>query len=56
MLSNRAYIGEAVHKGDRNPGEHDAIIDRDTWDRVHTILQESPRKRAARHAPTRPRC
>ena len=48
MLSHRAYIGEAVHKGDSYPGEHDAIIDRETWDRVHTILQESPRKRAAR--------
>ena len=48
MLSNRAYIGEAVHKGASYPGEHDAIIDRETWDRVHAILQESPRKRAAR--------
>lgn len=48
MLSNRAYLGEAVHKGDSYPGEHDAIIDRETWDRVHAILQESPRKRAAR--------
>jgi hypothetical protein len=48
MLNNRAYVGEAVHKGDSYPGEHDAIIDRDTWDRVHAILQESPRKRAAR--------
>jgi site-specific DNA recombinase len=48
MLSNRAFIGEAVHKGDSYPGEHDAIIDRETWDRVHAILQESPRKRAAR--------
>ena len=48
MLSNRAYIGEAVHKGESYPGEHDAIIDRETWDRVHAILQESPRKRAAR--------
>jgi site-specific DNA recombinase len=48
MLNNRAYIGEAVHKGGSYPGEHDAIIDRETWDRVHTILQESPRKRAAR--------
>ncbi|MDR5654365.1 recombinase family protein [Ruixingdingia sedimenti] len=48
MLSNRAYIGEAVHKGDSYPGEHDAIIDREIWDRVHAILQESPRKRAAR--------
>ena len=47
MLSNRAYIGEAVHKGASYPGEHDALIDRETWDRVHVILQESPRKRAA---------
>ncbi|WP_297778427.1 recombinase family protein [uncultured Roseovarius sp.] len=48
LLNNRAYIGEAVHKGDSYPGEHDAIIDHETWDRVHAILQESPRKRAAR--------
>ena len=48
LLNNRALIGEAVHKGESYPGEHDAIIDRETWDRVHTILQESPRKRAAR--------
>jgi hypothetical protein len=48
MLNNRAYIGEAVHKGDSYPGEHEAIIDRETWDKVHAILQESPRKRAAR--------
>nr|WP_213395107.1 recombinase family protein [Yoonia sp.] len=48
LLNNRAYIGEAVHKGDSYPGEHDAIIDRAVWDKVHSILTESPRKRAAR--------
>jgi len=48
MLNNRAYIGEAVHKGQSYPGEHKAIIDSTTWDKVHTILKESPRKRAAR--------
>ncbi|MFB2594156.1 recombinase family protein [Paracoccus sp. p4-l81] len=48
MLANRAYLGEAVHKGDSYPGEHDAIVDHETWDKVHAILQESPRKRAAR--------
>ena len=48
LLNNRALIGEAVYKGESYPGEHDAIIDRETWDKVHTILQESPRKRAAR--------
>ena len=39
---------EAPFKGESYPGEHDGIIDRETWDRVHAILQESPRKRAAR--------
>ncbi|MDX2154682.1 MAG: hypothetical protein SFV54_28320, partial [Bryobacteraceae bacterium] len=39
---------EAVHKGDSYPGEHDAIIDRDVWDKVHLMLKESPRARAAR--------
>lgn len=48
MLNNRAYLGEAVHKGNSYPGEHEAIVDRETWDKVHAILQESPRKRAAR--------
>jgi len=48
LLNNRAYIGEAVHKGDGYPGEHDALINREMWDRVHAIFQESPRKRAAR--------
>src|SRR5690606_18800522 len=32
MLNNRAYIGEAVHKGQSYPGEHEAIVDRETWD------------------------
>jgi DNA invertase Pin-like site-specific DNA recombinase len=47
LLNNRVYIGEAVHKGVAYPGEHQAIIDRALWDRVHTVLRESPRKRAA---------
>ncbi len=47
LLNNRVYVGEAVHKGTAYPGEHQAIIDRTLWDRVHAILRESPRKRAA---------
>jgi DNA invertase Pin-like site-specific DNA recombinase len=47
LLNNQIYIGEAVHKGVAYPGEHHAIIDRTLWDRVHTVLRESPRKRAA---------
>jgi site-specific DNA recombinase len=47
LLHNRVYVGEAVHKGTSYPGEHEAIIDRQLWDRVHTILAQSPRRRAS---------
>jgi DNA invertase Pin-like site-specific DNA recombinase len=47
ILNNRVYIGEAVYNGDSYPGEHDAIIDAATWEKVHTILQVSPRRRAS---------
>lgn len=47
LLNNRVYIGEAVHKGTSYPGEHEAIIDRALWEKVHAILQTSPRQRAA---------
>jgi site-specific DNA recombinase len=46
LINNRVYLGEAVHKGAAYPGEHEAIIDRDLWGKVHSILQESPRLRA----------
>ena len=48
LFRNRVYIGEAVHKGTSYPGEHDAIVSQELWDKVHAILQESPRARAAK--------
>jgi len=54
LLHNRTYIGEAVHKGQSFPGEHEAIIDRALWDKVHSILGESPRKRASNTRPQTP--
>jgi hypothetical protein len=48
LLNNRTYVGEAVYKGTAYPGEHQPIIPRELWDKVHAILQESPRKRAAK--------
>jgi site-specific DNA recombinase len=47
LLNNRVYIGEAVHKGTAYPGEHQAIVSQALWDKVHSILAESPRRRAA---------
>ena len=47
MLGNRVYLGEAVYKGEAHAGEHEAIIDRITWDRVEAIKADNaPRKRA----------
>ena len=41
ILGNRTYLGEAVHKGSSFPGEHAAIIDLGTWDKVHAIMAEN---------------
>jgi len=46
LFRNRVYLGEAVHKGTSYPGEHQAIIDQDIWDKAHSILKVSPRVRA----------
>jgi hypothetical protein len=48
LLNNRVYIGQAVHKGAAYPGEHQAIVSQALWDKVHSILAESPRTRARR--------
>lgn len=48
LLNNRTYVGEVNHKGTRFPGEHQALITRDLWDKVHAAVRESPRKRAAK--------
>jgi DNA invertase Pin-like site-specific DNA recombinase len=54
LLNNRVYIGEAVHRGKAYPGEHQPIISKNLWDKVHSILADSPRKRGGR-AGARPR-
>ncbi|MGG5821923.1 recombinase family protein, partial [Falsiroseomonas sp. HW251] len=54
ILNLRTYIGEVTHKGNVYPGEHEAIVPRELWDKAHAILQVSPRARAAQnrqHAP-----
>ena len=49
LLNNRTYVGEVVHKGNVYPGEHQAIISRELWDRG---ARRSCRKARGR-APTR---
>ncbi len=47
ILNNRLYLGFAVHKGTAHDGQHEAIICQELWDKVHSILLESPRLRAS---------
>ena len=50
LLNNRVYIGDAVHKGTAYPGEHEAIITRALWDRVHAILDRKSTRLNSSHS------
>lgn len=41
MLACRTYTGEISHHGKIHPGLHEAIIDRDLWDRVQALLEQN---------------
>lgn len=50
LLHCRTYIGEAVHKDKSYPGEHQAIIDRDLFDRVQEKLnKQNPKADCNQH-------
>ena len=46
LLKNRTYVGEVEHKGTAYPGEHEALVERATWDKVHAIVAGNRRRRA----------
>lgn len=41
ILKNRLYVGDAVHKGNAYPGEHDAIINKEVWDQAQALLTQN---------------
>lgn len=45
FLKNRIYVGETGHGGKWYPGEHKAIIDRKTFDKVQGLLKSGAHKR-----------
>jgi site-specific DNA recombinase len=53
LLRNRVYRGEAVHKGVAHPGEHEAIIEEDSWETVQAKLSAPGNKQ--RRGPRRKR-
>ena len=48
LLANPIYVGEIAHKGMRYVGEHEAIIDRETWDAVQEQLARNATARRCR--------
>jgi site-specific DNA recombinase len=41
LLSSPIYIGKIIHKGVLNHGQHEAIIDMETWNRVAAQLKQN---------------
>jgi DNA invertase Pin-like site-specific DNA recombinase len=41
LLANPIYIGEIRHKQERHPGQHEAILARELWERVQQRLREN---------------
>ena len=54
MLNNKKYIGIIEHKGKEHTGEHEAIIDRDVWDKAQAIFAVNRRDRAGIQKPNEP--
>src|SRR5258708_40001238 len=54
LLANPVYVGEIRHKNVTYPGEHEAIVERTTWQRVQEMLSQKaahPRGRTVRRSP-----
>lgn len=45
LLRNPIYVGDIPHKGAVYPGQHPALIDRETFDAVQALLDQSRRSR-----------
>ncbi len=46
LLSNPIYIGRVRHNGETYPGQHQPIIDEETWDKVQDRLARNAVKRS----------
>jgi DNA invertase Pin-like site-specific DNA recombinase len=48
LLNNPLYLGEVSHKQERYPGEQEAIVSSELWERAHGLLAKRYRGRGAR--------
>ena len=59
LLSNPIYPGEIRHKNERHPGQHEAIVSRELWERVQERLRNSggpPGRRAQDRSAAKSAC
>jgi DNA invertase Pin-like site-specific DNA recombinase len=54
IISNQIYIGRIPHKGRSYEGEHDAIIDAETWGKVRGQLAMNARRKRGRTSSKHP--
>jgi len=54
MLRNRLYVGEIVHRDATHPGLHRAIIDRELFEEVQSMLERKRGHRRSRQASRSP--
>jgi DNA invertase Pin-like site-specific DNA recombinase len=54
ILSNPIYIGRILHKGRSYEGEHEAIIDAETWDKVQAQLATNAGRKRGRASSNHP--
>ena len=43
LLTNVTYTGQVSHRGTRYPGEHDAVVELETWTRAQELLRHNGR-------------
>ncbi|MBO6293313.1 MAG: recombinase family protein [Selenomonas sp.] len=55
ILDTPIYIGEISWEGKTYPGQHDAIVDRETFDRAQVLLADRWRIAASKPAPFHPK-
>jgi len=54
LLANPIYAGRIPHRGESYPGQHEAIIDSETWTRVQEQLRANARRRRSATNATSP--
>jgi len=45
VLSNPIYVGEIRHRNERHPGQHEAVVSRELWERVQQQLSSRAARR-----------